>query len=397
MLVTEHWDARCLNNGLFYVRASYRTLTFFTLFLKQIYINPYTDNQNLFDAFLSHSTLDAAVPDARPVLRYVLLDVDQLFGCAEGHANQAASGEQGLLTFHFWASDFRTREAAESADGPDASRIIARNGVERVEKVRANKDELFDMFFSEAAQKEYATHGKSHGIPRAGANFIAQALVKSSPPVPSPIQFQWRSQSVLFSLVLPAFIGVTQVKAPKPNWRGMCSVTAVGVEDLVDERLLQGQQQLIDWQAATHVVTEGGSLEETIGTTRDASAWNPVGSSAANGDNVSALKGIALEEWIDALQALGELSEMLSKRPEVQLALEVHQTGSEPRASALGARQARFARLSVVQSLKHRLRSLDVGTLLTVRAFRQYGPERLLKELEEVMGLKEVNSDGAPG
>ena len=177
MLVTEHWDARCLNNGLFYVRASYRTLVFFMLFLKQIYFNPYTDNQNLFDAFLSHSTLDAAVPDARPILRYSLLDIDQKFGCAEGHGNRAdVDSEQGLVTFHFWASDFRTRETAETAEESEkrqsdgAERIVARNGVERVAKVRAKKDELFEIFFGEAAQKQ-------QGVPLAGANFIAQAVL----------------------------------------------------------------------------------------------------------------------------------------------------------------------------------------------------------------------------
>ena len=51
-----------------------------------------------------------------------------------------------------------------------------------------------------------------------------------------------------------------QVRAPQPNWRGMCSVTAVGVEDLVDERLLQGENQLIDWKAATNVM--GADMSE---------------------------------------------------------------------------------------------------------------------------------------
>ena len=172
LLVTEHWDARCLNNGLFYVRASYRSLIFFNLFLRQIYINPYTDNQNLFDAFLSHSTLDAAVPEARPVLRYALLDIDRQFGCAEGHASQATG--DGLVTFHFWASDFRTREAAETEKGAsETGRIVARDGVERVQKVRAKKDELFEIFFSAAAQQEY-DRGVL-GVPTAGAEFIAQA------------------------------------------------------------------------------------------------------------------------------------------------------------------------------------------------------------------------------
>ena len=35
--------------------------------------------------------------------------------------------------------------------------------------------------------------------------------------------------------------------------------------------------------------------------------------------------------------------------------------------------------------LKQRIRSLDVGTLLTVRAFNRYGPSRLAKELKELL------------
>ena len=171
VLVTEHWDARCLNNGLFYVRATYRTLVFFALFLRQIYVNPYTDNQNLFDAFLAHSTVDSAVPEARPILNYALLDIENKFGCAEGHVSEAPPGhEDGLATFHFWASDFRTREAA-GEENSTAARIVNRNGVERVAKVRAGKDDLFEIFFGPAAQAAYAT-----GVPEAGAAFIQQAL-----------------------------------------------------------------------------------------------------------------------------------------------------------------------------------------------------------------------------
>jgi len=302
LLVTEHWDARCLNNGLFYVRASYRTLIFFNLFLRQIYINPYTDNQNLFDAFLSHSTLDTAVPDSRPLLRYALLDIDRQFGCAEGHA-----AEDSLVTFHFWASDFRTREAAETERGGGsenaAGRIVARDGVERVEKVRAKKDELFEIFFSETAQEEYSRG--LLGVPSAGADFIAQ------------------------------------VRAPQPDWRGMCSVTAVGVEDLVDERLLQGENQLIDWKAATNVM--GADSEE-----REA---------AKDGDCEAKprCEGIPLDEWALALQAIAQLE------------------GGEGLS------------LAEVVVLKQRIRSLDVGTLLTVRAFNRYGPSRLAKELKELL------------
>ena len=172
VLVTEHWDARCLNNGLFYVRASYRTLMFFTLFLKQIYVNPYTDNQNLFDAFLAHSTVDSAVPESRPILNYALLDIENKFGCAEGHMSAATPGDgDGLVTFHFWASDFRTREAG-GEENSTAERIVSRNGVERVAKTRAGKDDLFEIFFGPAAQASYAD-----GVPAAGAAFIQQVSV----------------------------------------------------------------------------------------------------------------------------------------------------------------------------------------------------------------------------
>merc|ERR1719454_314061 len=90
LLVTEHWDARCLNNGLFYVKATSRPLIFFTTFLTVLYVNPYTDNQNLFDAFLAHSTLDSSAPEARPILRYALLDIKHKFACAEGHSSSVS-------------------------------------------------------------------------------------------------------------------------------------------------------------------------------------------------------------------------------------------------------------------------------------------------------------------
>ena len=132
-------------------------------------MNPYTDNQNLFDAFLAHSTVDSAVPDARPILNYALLDIENQFGCAEGHINSAVSGHpDGLVTFHFWASDFRTREAA-GEENTSADRIVSRNGVQRVAKARAGKDHLFEIFFGPDAQESPSE------VPAAGAAFIEQA------------------------------------------------------------------------------------------------------------------------------------------------------------------------------------------------------------------------------
>ncbi|CAE7380282.1 clpX [Symbiodinium pilosum] len=296
VLVTEHWDARCLNNGLFYVRATYRTLIFFTLFLRQIYVNPYTDNQNLFDAFLAHSTVDSAVPDARPILNYALLDIENQFGCAEGHINSAVSGHpDGLVTFHFWASDFRTREAA-GEENTSADRIVSRNGVQRVAKARAGKDHLFEIFFGPDAQESPSE------VPAAGAAFIEQ------------------------------------VRAPKPNWKGMCAVTAVGVEELVDERMLQGEQTLIDWQAATHVAV---------------SEPEPAQPSTQSCERGPRCMDIPLDQWTSTLESVAGLVGPLEE--------------------------------GEVSQLKARLRSLDVGVLLSVQAFRSHGLQRLAKELREVL------------
>ena len=66
-------------------------------------------------------------------------------------------------------------------------------------------------------------------------------------------------------------------------------------------------------------------------------------------------EGIPLDEWALALQAIAQLE------------------GGEGLS------------LAEVVVLKQRIRSLDVGTLLTVRAFNRYGPSRLAKELKELL------------
>ena len=114
----------------------------------------------------------------------------------------------------------------------------------------------------------------------------------------------------------------------------MCSVTAVGVEELVDERLIQGEQQLIDWQAATAVAA---TAEPLANDGLDASGRVPCSGT--------------LEEWADALRAVADAD----------------------------LDQAQ------VSALKSRLRSFDLGVLLTVRAFQPLGPQRLAQELRDVL------------
>ena len=130
-----------------------------------------------------------------------------------------------------------------------------------------------------------------------------------------------------------------------PNWKGMCAVTAVGVEELVDERMLQGEQTLIDWQAATHV-TETGSLEPV-------ELSDPVSGMTSACDRAPRCMDIPLEEWTSALKNVGELGSFLEE--------------------------------AEMSQLKARLRSLDVGVLLTARAFGSTGQQTLARELREVL------------
>jgi len=314
LLVTEHWDARCLNNGLFYVRATHRPLQMFTVFLSQLYNNPYTDNQNLFDAFLAHSTLDSAAPDARPILRYALLDIHRTFACAEGHMGNISS----LVSFHFWSSDFKTREVAKGQEedsgvsvvhtsGSESVRatIKTREGVEREAKTTATKADLFDMFLGPSA-----TAGDGEA-PLAGARFIEQV----------------------------------RYGAP-PNWKGMCAVTAVGIEDLLDEKMLQNDQALPDWVGVSKSLDH---LEEA--------------KAAENADATEVvpqpLQEIPLKDWVAALQRVAELED----------------NG--------------LLKAGVATPLKARLRRQDVGYLMTIQAYHSYSWERLASELQEAIAADE--------
>jgi hypothetical protein len=184
MLVTEHWSARCINNGIFYVKSSSRTVAWFLHFIGYLANDVFADNQNAFDAFLGHSTVDAFVPEDRPMIRYAVLDVSQQFTCAEGWNGDVDK----IVWFHFWASDGSTREyETQTADEKEGRKPIA----QKVLKVITSKRELFQLFLP--------------------AESDAPGL---SPPQRSLLE---------------------ELKWPRPSWRGMCSVTSVGVEELMEE------------------------------------------------------------------------------------------------------------------------------------------------------------------
>ncbi|CAD7924423.1 unnamed protein product [Amoebophrya sp. A25] len=64
ILVTEHYDARCINNGIFSVKASPRTVLLFLVFLDWLHTNAFAENQNGFDAMLGHTLRDSFLTTA---------------------------------------------------------------------------------------------------------------------------------------------------------------------------------------------------------------------------------------------------------------------------------------------------------------------------------------------
>merc|ERR1740129_452966 len=136
----------------------------------------------------------------------------------------------------------------------------------------------------------------------------------------------------------------------------MCSVTAVGIEELVDERLLQGDNKLFDWD------TLGGpnKIPDIVAPTPGAASTQ-----AEDLINAADKQGTApclpcteipLQDWADALRAVADLGD----------------------ASILEPWQA--------EALKGRLRRLDIGCLMTVQAFQSHGQQRLGRELQLILG-----------
>jgi len=108
LYVTEHWNAKCLNNGLFYVRSNERTAEWFTKFMAWQYEYLFGDNQNGFDAFLKHSARDSFIPDDLPKITYKLLDVENQMISAEGWYGS----RDNITLIHFWSSDYLMRDGS---------------------------------------------------------------------------------------------------------------------------------------------------------------------------------------------------------------------------------------------------------------------------------------------
>jgi len=155
---------------------------------------------------------------------------------------------------------------------------------------------------------------------------------------------------------------IERVRAPPPNWKGMCSVTAVGIEDLVDEKMAKQSGVLLDWNKATavsHARDEQASPaamqnDELAGKAAASSALAASSSTADTSDGPQCV-GIPMKDWVDSLRSVADLED----------------------SSLLEKEEA--------AALKGRLRRLDVGTLLVVQAYGDYGRERLALELKSAL------------
>lgn len=167
-----------------------------------------------------------------------------------------------------------------------------------------SKNDLFDLFFGSSDPQ-----GAGVGIPSSAAEFMEA------------------------------------VRQPRPSWRGVCSVTAVGIEDLIDERLLVNDEMQVDWDKAMPLRAEiPASQDHSVDLDEKVAAEGP-----------PRCAGIPLEEWSAALEFVARLQD----------------------AEKLSMTEAAEA--------KKRLRALDAGFLLTIMAFARFGEERLAKELREAV------------
>jgi len=114
MWVTEHTLHSCINNGVFFVRSNVRTRHWFYEFAKYTAENPFSHDQNDFDAFLGHSYSLSSDPVWREAVKgafmpklmkisYGTLDVEHHIASYDGYWGDP----RDLVLLHFWISTER--------------------------------------------------------------------------------------------------------------------------------------------------------------------------------------------------------------------------------------------------------------------------------------------------
>eukprot|EP00397_Hematodinium_sp_SG-2012_P029162 GEMP01030783.1.p1 GENE.GEMP01030783.1~~GEMP01030783.1.p1 ORF type:complete len:581 (+),score=128.34 GEMP01030783.1:153-1895(+) len=184
MFVTEHWNAKCLNNGIFYVRSNERTTAWFLEFLRWQYEFVFGDNQNGFDAFLAHSARESFMPEL-PKVTYKLLDVENQVISAEGWYGDY----DNITLLHFWSSDYLMRDGTMEPK-PDSLK----------------KSHLFRIFFN-------------------GTDVERREVIDI-------------------------------LRYPRPTDRNACSVTTLGINELLNEHAPGVESMLPDFKALERQRTE---------------------------------------------------------------------------------------------------------------------------------------------
>eukprot|EP00927_Polykrikos_kofoidii_P042549 TRINITY_DN36555_c0_g1_i1.p1 TRINITY_DN36555_c0_g1~~TRINITY_DN36555_c0_g1_i1.p1 ORF type:complete len:890 (-),score=114.17 TRINITY_DN36555_c0_g1_i1:105-2774(-) len=97
VLTTDHFDEKCLNHGVIFVKASERTLLWALRYIEWMHIYPFGHDQNGWDAFLGHSIKhEPMVPDD-PNVSLQILDTSLEFLTLTGWGGSDADIPRALL------------------------------------------------------------------------------------------------------------------------------------------------------------------------------------------------------------------------------------------------------------------------------------------------------------
>eukprot|EP00927_Polykrikos_kofoidii_P066634 TRINITY_DN62197_c0_g1_i1.p1 TRINITY_DN62197_c0_g1~~TRINITY_DN62197_c0_g1_i1.p1 ORF type:complete len:455 (-),score=59.94 TRINITY_DN62197_c0_g1_i1:347-1678(-) len=112
VLTTDHFDLRSLNHGVFFIKASDRTLTFVLRYIAWLHENPFAHDQNGWDAFLGHSVRHEARVRRVESVRSGILDVEHEFVTLTAWSGSMSDLHRVQL-LHFTGDGITGREKVE--------------------------------------------------------------------------------------------------------------------------------------------------------------------------------------------------------------------------------------------------------------------------------------------
>eukprot|EP00928_Gymnodinium_smaydae_P042974 TRINITY_DN28897_c0_g1_i1.p1 TRINITY_DN28897_c0_g1~~TRINITY_DN28897_c0_g1_i1.p1 ORF type:complete len:756 (+),score=61.85 TRINITY_DN28897_c0_g1_i1:85-2352(+) len=139
VFTTDHWSLTCLNHGVFYIRASDRTLVWILYYIKWLHQNPFSHDQDGWDSFLGHSILRdrfvSPIVDACKIRSYVL-ETAYTFLTLNGFAGESQDVHRAML-LHMTPSRDMDDKHARLAALYNASAPMRLAGHELVHRERA--------------------------------------------------------------------------------------------------------------------------------------------------------------------------------------------------------------------------------------------------------------------